>query len=332
MEIIVIALGVFTTILAGWVGLGAGRGRRARTLARRIRAAGGRHAMGAAGAGAGGGVGNAQAVTLRRDVPGGRGLDKVLGRLLPNIETLRQRLARTGKPITVTAYIAASFGIVVAVAGAMIWVIYLNPVVSVLSGVAAGLMVPHLAIAMMGKRRLAEFNHLFPDAIDLMVRGLRSGLPVTECIKAVGRELPDPVGGEFRRITDEIKFGSKTEEALWATAHRLDIPEFKFFVVSLSVQQETGGNLAETLANLSDILRRRKQMRLKIKAMSSEAKASAMILGSLPFVMFCIIYAINPDYEAVLFTDPRGRLILGVGLAAMGAGILVMAKMVRFEI
>ena len=330
MEIIVIALGVFTTILAGWVGLGAGRGRRARTLARRIQAAGGRHAIGAAGAG--GGVGNAQAVTLRRDVPGGRGLDKVLGRLLPNIETLRQRLARTGKPITVTAYIAASFGIVVAVAGAMIWVIYLNPVVSVLSGVAAGLMVPHLAIAMMGKRRLAEFNHLFPDAIDLMVRGLRSGLPVTECIKAVGRELPDPVGGEFRRITDEIKFGSKTAEALWATAHRLDIPEFKFFVVSLSVQQETGGNLAETLANLSDILRRRKQMRLKIKAMSSEAKASAMILGSLPFVMFCIIYAINPDYEAVLFTDPRGRLILGVGLAAMGAGILVMAKMVRFEI
>ena len=165
-----------------------------------------------------------------------------------------------------------------------------------------------------------------------MVRGLRSGLPVTECIKAVGREVPDPVGGEFRRITDEIKFGSKVNEAMWSAAHRLDMAEFKFFVVSLSVQQETGGNLAETLANLSEILRRRKQMRLKIKAMSSEAKASAMILGSLPFVMFCIIYLMNPGYESVLFTDPRGKIMLAVGLGAMGSGILVMSRMVRFEI
>ena len=132
--------------------------------------------------------------------------------------------------------------------------------------------------------------------------------------------------------TDEIKFGSKVNEALWAAAHRLDIAEFKFFVVSLSVQQETGGNLAETLGNLSEILRRRKQMRLKIKAMSSEAKASAMILGALPFLMFCIIYLMNPEYETVLFTDPRGRLMLAAGLGAMGSGILVMAKMVRFEI
>ncbi|MEQ9360328.1 MAG: type II secretion system F family protein, partial [Rhodospirillales bacterium] len=130
----------------------------------------------------------------------------------------------------------------------------------------------------------------------------------------------------------EVKFGAKINDALWATAHRLDIPEFKFFVVSLSVQQETGGNLAETLANLSDILRRRRQMKLKIKAMSSEAKASAMILGSLPFVMFCIIYLMNPDYESLLFTDPRGRLILGGGLVAMAMGVFVMSRMVRFEI
>ena len=198
--------------------------------------------------------------------------------------------------------------------------------------IATGLLLPHIVVSGMAKKRTANFNDLFPDAIDLMVRGLRSGLPVTECIKAVGRELPDPVGGEFRRITDEIKFGSKVNEALWAAAHRLDIAEFKFFVVSLSVQQETGGNLAETLGNLSEILRRRKQMRLKIKAMSSEAKASAMILGALPFLMFCIIYLMNPEYETVLFTDPRGRLMLAAGLGAMGSGILVMAKMVRFEI
>ncbi len=112
----------------------------------------------------------------------------------------------------------------------------------------------------------------------------------------------------------------------------LDTPEFKFFVVSLSIQRETGGNLAETLANLSDILRRRRQMRLKIKAMSSEARASAMILGSLPFLMFGVIYLLNPDYESTLFVDPRGRMMLAAGLAMMALGIAVMRKMVRFEV
>ena len=173
---------------------------------------------------------------------------------------------------------------------------------------------------------------LFPDAIDLMVRGLRSGLPVIESVAAAGRELADPVGTEFRRIADAVRFGQALEDAMWDTAARLDTPEFKFFVISLAVQRETGGNLAETLGNLSDILRRRRQMRLKIKAMSSEARASAMILGSLPFIMFAIIYLMNPGYEAMLFTDPRGRIMLFGGLLLMGAGIAVMRKMVRFEI
>jgi tight adherence protein B len=144
--------------------------------------------------------------------------------------------------------------------------------------------------------------------------------------------MADPVGREFRLITDAIKFGTTLEKALWDASDRLGIQEFKFFVISLSVQKETGGNLGETLANLSDILRRRHQMKLKIKAMSSEARASAMILGSLPFIMFGIIFLLNTDYAMDLFTDPRGRAMLVAVLLIMGMGILVMRKMVRFEI
>ena len=247
------------------------------------------------------------------------------------IEALDLRLQRTGKKWTLSQYLYASLGIGLVVAA----IVFLRSGALPLSlaiGALAGFGIPHMVVSRAIEKRAAQFNSKFPDGIELLVRGLRSGLPVTECLKAVGREMPDPVGVEFRRVTDEVKFGAKVNEALWATAHRLDMAEFKFFVVSLSVQQETGGNLAETLANLSDILRRRKQMRLKIKAMSSEAKASAMILGSLPFIMFCIIYLMNPDYESMLFTDPRGRIMLAVGLGAMGSGILVMARMVRFEI
>ena len=322
MEILLISLGVFITLLTGWYGLGAERSKRARILARRLAAVGPAKVI----------PGGGGAVTLRRDDGAGKGLEKSLGRLLPRIASLRKRLARTGKRMSVTGYLCVSAGLAATVFAVLFLVLNLHPVLSALSALAAGLLLPHLAVSMMATRRQNRFNSLFPDAIDLMVRGLRSGLPVTECIKAVGRELAEPVGAEFRRITDEVKFGAKMNDALWAAAHRLDIPEFKFFVVSLSVQQETGGNLAETLANLSDILRRRRQMKLKIKAMSSEAKASAMILGSLPFIMFCIIYMMNPDYESLLFTDPRGRLILGGGLVAMAMGVFVMSRMVRFEI
>ena len=120
---------------------------------------------------------------------------------------------------------------------------------------------------------------------------------------------------------------------MWDTAQRIDTPEFKFFIISISVQRETGGNLAETLDNLVDILRRRRQMKLKIKAMSSEARASAYIIGSLPFAMFGILLLINPGYAMELFHDPRGLIMVAVGLTSMpGHGVLVMAKMVRFEI
>ncbi len=259
-------------------------------------------------------------------------LEILANKLLPRPDAIRDRLQRTGRHISLGRYfvlsalIGAAWATFTAAFMGMPW--FVNLAV----GISFGIGIPHFIVGVLIQRRMNKFTVQFPDAIDLMVRGLRSGLPVTETIAACGREMADPVGAEFRRIADAIRLGQTLEDALWDAAKRLDTAEFKFFVISLSVQKETGGNLAETLANLSDILRARKQMKLKIRAMSSEAKASAMILGSLPFVMFGIIYLLSPEYESALFTDMRGRVMLGFALGLMGAGILVMRKMVRFEI
>ena len=182
------------------------------------------------------------------------------------------------------------------------------------------------------KRRINKFTTNFPDAIELMVRGLRSGLPITETLGIVASEIPGPVGVEFRMVADKMKIGRTMEAALQETADRLGTPEFQFFVITLAIQRETGGNLAETLSNLADVLRKRAQMKLKIRAMSSESKASAYIVGSLPFVVFGLVYMINPSYMGKFFTDER-LMVAGVGgMVWMAIGGGIMAKMVNFEI
>src|SRR3546814_5429712 len=142
-------------------------------------------------------------------------------------------------------------------------------------GRLVGIALPHKAVSILIQKRISRFTAIFPDAIDLLVRGLRSGLPISESLGIVSRELPDPVGTEFRAITDRIRIGRTMEQALQDTADRLGTPEFQLFVITLAIQRETGGNLAEPLANLSDVDRKSTRMRLKIKAMSSEPKASA---------------------------------------------------------
>ena len=182
------------------------------------------------------------------------------------------------------------------------------------------------------KRRVGKFTARFPDAIDLMVRGLRSGLPISETLGIVADELPGAIGDEFRTVSDKMKIGRTMEAALQETADRLGTPEFQFFVITLAIQRETGGNLAETLANLSEVLRKRAQMKLKIKAMSSESKASAWIVGSLPFIVFGLIWFINGKYMQTFFVDERLMIAGGGGLVWMGVGVFIMAKMVDFEI
>lgn len=256
----------------------------------------------------------------------------MLLRFMPRSHMLRHRLAKAGIALSPGRYALLNLFAGLLFGGGAKMLFHMPLLLAVTFGIAAGLGLPHLVVSRMTDRRLKRFGQLFPEAIDLMVRGIRSGLPISETIASIGQEMADPVGPEFRRVTDAVKLGQSLEDALWDVARRLDTPEFKFFVISLSVQRETGGNLAETLENLSEVLRRRLQMHLKIKAMSSEAKASAYIIGSLPFIMFAILFLMNREYITTLFVDPRGMILIGVGLATIFVGALVMGKMVRFEI
>jgi len=258
--------------------------------------------------------------------------DKALKRLMPRPALMRQRLAKTGFNLSIGEYVMISLIVGVLAAGLTHYFFDAGILLSLLAGVACGLGLPHILVSFLIARRRSRFIANFPEAVELIVRGLKSGLPVAESVRTVAEEIPNPVGVEFADIASNIKLGRTMDEAMWVASRRIDTPEFKFFVISLSVQKETGGNLAETLENLADILRRRRQMKLKIRALSSEARASAYIIGSLPFMMFGIIYLLNRGYAMELFNDPRGHIMLGVGFIMLAIGIGTMIKMVRFEI
>jgi len=246
-------------------------------------------------------------------------------------EALALRLHRTGKNWTITQYLYASLGVALAVAV----ILFLKtgaPLLSLVIGLVFGAGIPHFVVGWFVKKRTNQFTTKFPDAIELLVRGLRSGLPVTETLGIVASEVPGPVGQEFKLVTERIKIGKTMEDALQETADRIGTPEFQFFCITLAIQRETGGNLAETLSNLADVLRKRAQMKLKIRAMSSESKASAYIVGALPFIVFVMIWWINPSYIGTFFVDER-LIVTGLGgLVWMSIGGFIMAKMVSFEI
>jgi tight adherence protein B len=252
-------------------------------------------------------------------------------RFIPNPALLRQRLQQTGKSYTLMQYAMTSLGLVVVVAALLSFKGLYLPL-ALLVGLFVGIGLPHFIVGKMIKRRIARFTAKFPDAIDLMVRGLRSGLPISETIGVVANEVPGPIQDEFRAVSDKMKIGRTMDAALTETATRLGTPEFQFFVITLAIQRETGGNLAETLANLSEVLRKRSAMKLKIRAMSSESKASAWIIGSLPFIVFGLIWFINNEYMSKFFTDERLIMTGGGGLVWMGIGVFIMAKMIDFEI
>jgi tight adherence protein B len=247
------------------------------------------------------------------------------------LEALALRLERTGRAWTAKHYLYASLAMGLVVAG----LVYMRSGAGLLSlgvGVLAGAGIPHAVVGKLIGRRLTGFTVRFPDALELLVRGLRSGLPVGETFKVIASEIPGPVGEEFRKAVERMKIGQSMEDSLQSTADKLGTAEFQFFVITLAIQRETGGNLAETLSNLADVLRKRAQMKLKVKAMSSESKASAYIVGALPFLVFAMIWWINPSYVGGFFEEDR-LIIAGLGgMVWMSIGAFVMAKMVSFEI
>ena len=251
--------------------------------------------------------------------------------IIPKPALLRKRLEMTGKNITLAKYATITAGII----AILILLLMFKGAPFLLSffvGLFVGVGAPHFIVGKMIVRRINKFNANFPDAIELMVRGLRSGLPISETMGIVASEIPDPVGVEFRMVVDKMKIGRTMEAALQDTADRLGTPEFQFFVITLAIQRETGGNLAETLSNLADVLRKRAQMKLKIRAMSSESKASAYIVGALPFIVFALVWMVNPKYIGGFFTDPRLMIAGAGGMVWMGIGGWIMAKMVNFEV
>ncbi|MGQ0559124.1 MAG: type II secretion system F family protein [Sphingosinicella sp.] len=258
-------------------------------------------------------------------------VDGFAQRLIPRPALLRARLQQTGRNWSLGQYAMVSAGLSV-VAISLCLFRGMPAMLAVSFGMLVGIGLPHWMVSKMIARRIAKFNSKFPDAIDLMVRGLRSGLPISETIGVVASEIPGPVSEEFRTVSDKMKIGRTMEAALQDTSDRLNVPEFQFFVIALAIQRETGGNLAETLANLSDVLRKRAAMKLKIRAMSSESKASAWIVGALPFIVFGLIWFINGAYMQNFFVDQRLMIAGGVGLVWMGIGAWIMSRMVNFEI
>jgi tight adherence protein B len=279
-------------------------------------------------------VPQAAMASLRRSDESGKfkGLEGMLRRVLPGHADLRARLARTGRSLSVTSFllICALTGLILAlaamlVAGAPVYA-------AAPAGLVLGWGLPNAVIGIMAGKRVKRFLLELPDAIDVMVRGLKSGLPITEMVGNVAQDFDGPVGAEFTRMSNALTIGKNLEDALWETAERIDVAEFNFLAVSVALQRETGGNLTETLRNLSDLLRKRQQMRLKIKALSAEARASAYIIGALPIVMVGVLYVMNPDYMSRLFAEPTGHFMLAGGALSELIGAAVMVKMVRFEV
>ncbi|MEH0199039.1 type II secretion system F family protein [Caulobacter sp. CCNWLY153] len=240
----------------------------------------------------------------------------------------RLRAAGLGENVKLFWIISAVLGLLVAV---ILLAVRQMPVVALAGGFAAAFGLPRWVVGFLGKQRTRKFIDAFADAIDIIVRGIKSGLPVHDCLKIIGKESPEPLAAEFRTLTENIAMGMPLDAALERLYERMPTAEVRFFAIVLNIQQKTGGNLAEALGNLSTVLRSRKLMAEKIKALSAEAVASAFIIGCLPPGVMILITVIAPDYMSTLFTDLRGRLMLLVAAVWMSMGIFIMRRMINFK-
>ena len=243
---------------------------------------------------------------------------------------LPQLLFQAGMTIKPAAFIRNSiiFGVVVLVILVLVQVpIYLAPVFAL----AAGYLLPRWWVGRKRKKYQDRFLDELPNAVEAIVRGVKTGLPLNDSIRVVAKDAKEPVKSEFGRVLDQQAFGQSMTEAVGILLDRVPLAEVNFFVVVITVQQQAGGNLSEALGNLAKVLRNRKKMKQKIKAMSSEAKASAGIIGSLPFVVGILVSVVSPAYLAPLFFTPLGHIWLGIGVFMLALGIFIMNRMIQFD-
>lgn len=244
---------------------------------------------------------------------------------------LKDKLVQAGLSITVQQYYI--FGVFAGLFFAAVAFVVARDIL-IAFGVffVASFGLPAWVLSFIRKRRFKAFLNELPNSLDVMVRSIKSGLPLNDAVRLIASEGAEPVKGEFVRVIEAQQVGLSIPEACDRMFTRVPLPEVNFFAVVINIQAQAGGNLSEALGNLSAVLRARKQMKAKVKALSMEAKASAAIIGSLPFIVTLLVYVSSPDYIMLLFTDPRGHLIIGVSLLWMTIGVLVMKKMINFDL
>jgi tight adherence protein B len=244
--------------------------------------------------------------------------------------SLQSRLIQAGLSLTVRDFWIGSG--IIGIVSVVIALLLRAPILAAIGiGFAAGLGLPRWLLSTLAKGRSKKFTEEFPNAIDIIVRGIKSGLPVHDCMRLIAAESPEPLANEFKKLMESIAVGTSIDQALEKMYDRMPTSEVRFFSIVLAIQQKTGGNLAEALNNLSVVLRARKLLREKIKALSGEAVASAFIIGSLPPGIGLMVTVTSPGYMNPLVNDPRGHVILGIGIGMELLGIFVMRRMINFK-
>lgn len=245
--------------------------------------------------------------------------------------SLALRLRRAGLKISKTTFIIMSVAscVLFALVG---FIFKVSPLLIGLLALVGLFGFPRFVLSYLAKRRVNAFIKELPDAVDMVVRGIKAGLPLNDGLKMVASEAKEPLASEFRNVVETQQLGVPMADAIQKISENMPIPETNFLATVISIQQTSGGSLSEALSNLSNILRERKKMKAKVKAISSEAKASAGIIGSLPIIVTVIVYIVSPDYISRLFESSTGHLILGIGFMMMFTGSMVMRKMINFDI
>jgi tight adherence protein B len=245
--------------------------------------------------------------------------------------SLKSRLSQTGLPVTMGRFYAMSVGL-----GFLASLVALIVGMPLLASLGAGFVFafgfPRWVIGFLIKRRRNKFLEEFPNALDVMVRSIKSGLPLNDAIRLIAADGREPVKREFQRVVESQKIGLSVPEACARMLQTMPLSEVSFFSIVIAIQSQAGGNLSEALGNLGKVLRERRKMKAKVSALSMEAKASAVIIGALPFIVATLVYLTSPQYMMILFTDPRGHIIMLVSGVWMSIGILVMRNMINFEI
>ncbi|PDT17013.1 pilus assembly protein [Rhizobium sp. J15] len=245
--------------------------------------------------------------------------------------SLKSRLVQAGLSITLTQFYLFS-AIFASVLLLMAFIIGASWMVLAGIAVVAGLGLPRWIVGFLIKRRQNKFLNEFPNALDVITRSIKSGLPLNDAIRLIATEGVEPVKSEFRRVIEAQQVGLSIPDACARMTNQMPLQEVNFFAIVIAIQSQAGGNLSEAIGNLSKVLRDRRKMKAKVSALSMEAKASAVIIGALPFIVASLVYLTSPNYMMVLFTDPRGHFIMGVSAIWMSIGIFVMRNMVNFDI